>query len=70
MKNISNSFFFLFLHTKQTELQLDCALDLMRRLPPQQIEKNLNDLIDLAPGKNKNLNLFDQFIGNSIFFYL
>ena len=31
-----------------TELQLDCALDLMRRLPPQQIEKNLSDLIDLV----------------------
>lgn len=28
---------------------MDCALDLMRRLPPQQIEKNLIDLIDLAP---------------------
>jgi len=32
-----------------TEQQLDCALDLMRRLPPQQIEKNLSDLIDLVP---------------------
>jgi len=32
-----------------TELQLDCALDLMRRLPPQQIEKNLSNLIDLVP---------------------
>lgn len=32
-----------------TERQLDCALDLMRRLPPQQIEKNLSDLIDLVP---------------------
>ncbi|XP_059164352.1 F-actin-capping protein subunit beta-like [Physella acuta] len=32
-----------------TEQQLDCALDLMRRLPPQQIEKNLCDLIDLVP---------------------
>jgi len=32
-----------------TEKQLDCALDLMRRLPPQQIEKNLSDLIDLVP---------------------
>jgi capping protein beta len=32
-----------------SEQQLDCALDLMRRLPPQQIEKNLSDLIDLAP---------------------
>jgi capping protein beta len=32
-----------------TDQQLDCALDLMRRLPPQQIEKNLSDLIDLVP---------------------
>ena len=29
--------------------QLDCALDLMRRLPPQKVEKNLSDLIDLVP---------------------
>ncbi|KAI9031354.1 CapZ-beta [Hyaloraphidium curvatum] len=28
---------------------LDCALDLMRRLPPQDVEKNLKKLIDLAP---------------------
>lgn len=28
---------------------MDCSLDLMRRLPPQQVEKNLNDLIDLCP---------------------
>ena len=35
--------------SSMTELQLDCALDLMRRLPPQQIEKNLSDLIDLVP---------------------
>ncbi|XP_028394184.1 F-actin-capping protein subunit beta-like [Dendronephthya gigantea] len=34
---------------KMTERQLDYALDLMRRLPPQQIEKNLSDLIDLVP---------------------
>ncbi|XP_071946183.1 F-actin-capping protein subunit beta-like [Antedon mediterranea] len=32
-----------------SDQQLDCALDLMRRLPPQQIEKNLSDLIDLVP---------------------
>jgi len=32
-----------------SEHQTDCALDLMRRLPPQQIEKNLCDLIDLVP---------------------
>ena len=31
------------------EIQLDSALDLMRRLPPQQTEKNLSDLIDLVP---------------------
>ncbi|KAJ0174802.1 hypothetical protein K1T71_009910 [Dendrolimus kikuchii] len=35
--------------TSQTDQQMDCALDLMRRLPPQQIEKNLTDLIDLVP---------------------
>ena len=34
--------------SRMTEQQLDCALDLMRRLPPQQIEKNLSDLIDLV----------------------
>jgi capping protein beta len=28
---------------------LDCALDLMRRLPPSQTEQNLSDLIDLVP---------------------
>uniref|UniRef100_A0A158P6W4 F-actin-capping protein subunit beta n=1 Tax=Angiostrongylus cantonensis TaxID=6313 RepID=A0A158P6W4_ANGCA len=32
-----------------SEQQLDCALDLMRRLPPQQCEKNLIDLIDIVP---------------------
>ena len=32
----------------QLDQKLDCALDLMRRLPPQQIEKNLSDLIDLV----------------------
>ena len=39
----------------QTEQQLDHALDLMRRLPPQQIEKNLSDLIDLVPGLCEDL---------------
>lgn len=28
---------------------LDCALDLMRRLPPQRIDKSLSDLLDLLP---------------------
>ncbi|GAA6080565.1 F-actin-capping protein subunit beta isoform X2 [Tachysurus ichikawai] len=36
--------------------QLDCALDLMRRLPPQQIEKNLSDLIDLCTYKSNVTN--------------
>jgi capping protein beta len=31
------------------ETHLDCGLDLMRRLPPQDCEKHLTDLIDLAP---------------------
>jgi capping protein beta len=38
-----------------TDQQLDCALDLMRRLPPQQIEKNLSDLIDLIPSLCEDL---------------
>jgi len=38
-----------------TEQQLDCALDLMRRLPPQQIEKNLSNLIDLIPSLCEDL---------------
>jgi len=35
--------------------QLDCALDLMRRLPPSQIEDNLAGLIDLVPDLTENL---------------
>nr|ACO12007.1 F-actin-capping protein subunit beta [Lepeophtheirus salmonis] len=38
-----------------TDQQLDCALDLMRRLPPQKIEKNLSDLIDLVPNLCEDL---------------
>lgn len=37
------------------DTQLDCALDLMRRLPPQQVEKNLSDLIDLVPDLTEEL---------------
>ena len=29
--------------------QLDAALELMRRLPPQKSERNLSDIIDLVP---------------------
>lgn len=31
------------------EAQLDAALDLMRRLPPQRIDQSLVDLVDLVP---------------------
>jgi hypothetical protein len=40
--------FVSFDRTMQSEAQLDCALDLMRRLPPQKIEENLSGLIDLV----------------------
>merc|ERR1711909_48201 len=39
----------LSINRAMTEQQLDSALDSMRRLPPQEIEKNLSDLIDLVP---------------------
>jgi len=35
--------------------QLDCALDLMRRMPPAQIEDNLAGLIDLVPHLTEQL---------------
>jgi len=35
--------------------KLDCALDLMRRLPPAQIEDNLAGLIDLVPDLTEQL---------------
>jgi hypothetical protein len=35
--------------------KLDCALDLMRRLPPAQIEDNLAGLIDLVPDLTEEL---------------
>eukprot|EP00033_Pygsuia_biforma_P000152 GCRY01000196.1.p1 GENE.GCRY01000196.1~~GCRY01000196.1.p1 ORF type:complete len:275 (+),score=45.35 GCRY01000196.1:644-1468(+) len=38
-----------------SEEQLDCALDLMRRLPPQDIEDNLAGLIDLVPDLTESL---------------
>ncbi|CAB3404163.1 unnamed protein product [Caenorhabditis bovis] len=39
------------------EQQLDCALDLMRRLPPQECTKNLTDLVELCP------DLVDDLLG-------
>lgn len=38
-----------------SEQQLDCALDLMRRLPPQNTEENLAGLIDLVPSLCEDL---------------
>jgi len=35
--------------------KLDCALDLMRRMPPSQIEDNLAGLIDLVPDLTEQL---------------
>lgn len=40
--------YFRILFKLQMNDQLECALDLMRRLPPQQITKNLCDLVDLV----------------------
>lgn len=39
----------------QNDVQLDAALDLMRRLPPQRIDQSLNDLVDLVPGLTEEL---------------
>ena len=33
----------------QLDHQLDCALDMMRRLPPHQVERHLSNLIDIVP---------------------
>jgi capping protein beta len=38
-----------YFHHTMGESKLDHALDLMRRLPPSQIEDNLAGLLDLAP---------------------
>ncbi|KAJ1978972.1 F-actin-capping protein subunit beta [Dimargaris verticillata] len=35
--------------------QLDCALDLMRRLPPQHVEENLVSLVEIAPHLTEEL---------------
>jgi len=35
--------------------QLDCALDLMRRLPPQSVEENLAGLLDIVPHLTEDL---------------
>lgn len=35
--------------TTNLDHQLDCALDMMRRLPPHHVERNLSNLIDVVP---------------------
>ena len=35
--------------------RLDCALDLMRRMPPQNIEENLAGLLDIVPDLTEDL---------------
>merc|ERR1711879_394543 len=41
--------------------ELDCALDLMRRMPPSSIEDNLAGLIDLVPDLTEQLlSMVDQ----------
>lgn len=47
--------------TSSDEQKLDFALDLMRRMPPQTIESDLQSLIDLVPDLAENLlNAIDQ----------
>ena len=40
---------FYFRMLTEQDHQLDCALDLMRRLPPHHVERNLSNLIDIVP---------------------
>jgi len=45
---------FASLPTVQAD-RLDCALDLMRRMPPQNIEENLAGLLDIVPDLTEDL---------------
>ncbi|KAJ1833916.1 F-actin-capping protein subunit beta [Coemansia sp. RSA 2706] len=40
---------------EENEQQMDCALDLMRRLPPQNIEENLVTLLEVLPELTEDL---------------
>jgi len=49
-------------HTEMGD-ELDCALDLMRRMPPSSIEDNLAGLIDLVPDLTESLlSMVDQHL--------
>ncbi|KAJ1902351.1 F-actin-capping protein subunit beta [Kickxella alabastrina] len=39
----------------ENEQQMDCALDLMRRLPPQNVEENLVKLLEILPEMTEDL---------------
>ncbi|KAJ2823349.1 hypothetical protein FBU31_004309, partial [Coemansia sp. 'formosensis'] len=39
----------------ENDQQMDCALDLMRRLPPQNVEENLIALLDVLPELTEDL---------------
>ncbi|KAJ2395668.1 F-actin-capping protein subunit beta [Coemansia sp. RSA 2603] len=39
----------------ENEQQMDCALDLMRRLPPQNVEENLVTLLEILPEMTEDL---------------
>uniref|UniRef100_A0A1D1ZL74 F-actin-capping protein subunit beta n=1 Tax=Anthurium amnicola TaxID=1678845 RepID=A0A1D1ZL74_9ARAE len=59
--NSYQNFFRKLLSGLEMSDQIDCALDLMRRLPPQNTEENLSQLIDLAPDLHEELlNAIDQ----------
>ena len=46
------------------EKKLERALDLMRRVPPQDVSKHLGDLIDLCPSMTEDLlSAVDQPLG-------
>ncbi|KAJ2139670.1 F-actin-capping protein subunit beta [Coemansia sp. RSA 353] len=40
---------------EENEQQMDCALDLMRRLPPQSVEENLVTLLEVLPELTEDL---------------
>ncbi|KAJ2351963.1 hypothetical protein H4S02_013537, partial [Coemansia sp. RSA 2611] len=39
----------------ENDQQMDCALDLMRRLPPQNVEENLITLLEVLPELTEDL---------------
>ena len=51
----------------ETDKKLERALDLMRRVPPQNTNKHLGDLIDLCPSLTEELlSAVDQPLSSKI----